>query len=320
MSVYTTIEQDELNDFLLRYDSGELLSYEGISAGIENTNYFVSTLKDDQQHDFVLTIFETHSAEEMPYFLNLMAHLNEHHVPSAHPIADKNNQMLQRLKGKPAALVQRLQGSSIEDISIDHCTKLGYALGTLHTAGLSFKEHRDNPRGPHWWHTTTTLLADKLKPEDLSILQEEMHFQAAQCRASIPRGTIHADLFRDNALWHNNELSGIIDFYFASTDALLYDVAVAANDWCNNDDLSLNFDKVSAFLQAYHQTRPLQQNEQALWPVMLRAGALRFWLSRLYAIHFPKEGEMTHQKDPNEFKTILLNRRQQQDTILNCWI
>lgn len=319
MSVYTTIEKDELETFLLRYDVGELVSYQGISAGIENTNYFVTTHKNNIEQQFVLTIFEAHDADEMPYFLDLMAHLNEHKVPSAHPIKDNNGKMLQDLKNKPAALVQRLQGGSITETTTDHCHKLGVALGDLHSAGLSFSQHKDNTRGPHWWHDTTALLGNKLSTADIDILHEEMKFQEAQSHADIPRGLIHADLFRDNALWHENELSGIIDFYFASTDALLYDVAVTVNDWCSVNNGQLDFDKVDAFLQAYNQHRTLTENEKALWPVMLRAGALRFWLSRLYAIHFPKEGEMTHQKDPQEFKTILLNRRDETLNILNHW-
>ena len=245
MSVYTTIEQDELQSFLLRYDVGELVSYQGISAGIENTNYFVTTQKDAVQNEFVLTIFEAHSADEMPFFLDLMAHLNEHKVPSAHPIADKQGKMLQDLKNKPAALVQKLKGSSITETTVDHCKKLGAALGDLHTAGLGFDQHQENTRGPHWWQQTTSLLEDKLPADDLDVLHEEMTFQETQSHADIPRGLIHADLFRDNALWYQDELSGIIDFYFASTDALLYDVAVTVNDWCNNPDGTLDFEKTS---------------------------------------------------------------------------
>lgn len=320
MSVYTTIEKDELETFLLRYSVGELVSYQGISAGIENTNYFVTTQKNGEEQEFVLTIFEAHDAEEMPYFLDLMAHLNEHKVPSAHPIKDLQGNMLQNLKNKPAALVQRLKGGSITETTADHCKKIGAALGDLHTAGLSFDQHQDNTRGPHWWHDTTLLLEDKLTANDLEVLHQEMKFQESQSHVEIPRGLIHADLFRDNALWHENELSGIIDFYFASTDALLYDVAVTVNDWCSIDNGMLDFDKVDAFLQSYNQHRSLTESEKALWPVMLRAGALRFWLSRLYAVHFPKEGEMTHQKDPQEFKTILLNRRAETQTILKHWV
>jgi len=320
MSVYTTIEEDELKAFLRRYDVGELDSYKGITAGISNTNYFVNTLQNNQTNEYVLTVFEEHSAEEMPFFLNLMAHLNEHQVPSAHPIADKEGVMLQQIQGKPAALVQKLIGASMTDTTVEHCQKLGAALGDMHTAGLSFSEKTENPRGPHWWHMTAESLEDKLDADDLQTLHQEMHFQNAQSKADIPRGLIHADLFRDNTLWHNNELTGIIDFYFACTDALLYDVAVTVNDWCSNGDGSLDFSKVSALLVSYHQHRAFTENEKALWPVMLRAGALRFWLSRMQAIHFPVEGEMTHQKDPDEFKTILLKRREQTENILIHWV
>ncbi|MDH5516980.1 MAG: homoserine kinase [Gammaproteobacteria bacterium] len=320
MSVYTTIEHEELETFLGRYNVGQLVSYQGISDGIENTNYFVTTQQQQQQSEFVLTIFEAHSAEEMPYFLDLMAHLNEHQVPSAHPIADTQGQMLQTIKNKPAALVQKLKGRSILQPTAMHCQKLGSALGKLHSAGLSFPQHQGNTRGPRWWQDTTRLLADKLSADDLTVLHQEMQFQASQSHADIPRGLIHADLFRDNALWYKDELSGIIDFYFASTDALLYDVAVTVNDWCNLPDGALDYTKVSAFLTAYHQQRALSPPEKDLWPVMLRAGALRFWLSRLYAIHFPKQGEMTHQKDPDEFKNILLQRRQDSAAILAHWV
>ena len=320
MSVYTTIEEDELNSFLTRYDVGELDSYQGISAGISNTNYFVNTVKNAQRNAFVLTIFEEHTAEEMPFYLNLMAHLNEHHVPSAHPISDKSGVMLQNIQNKPAALVQKLAGSNITDTTVEHCQKLGAALGEMHSAGLSFNEQAENPRGTHWWHVTADSLEGKLEADDLQILHDEIQFQAAQSKADIPRGLIHADLFRDNTLWDNNELTGIIDFYFACTDVLLYDVAVTVNDWCNNNDGSLDFDKVTAFLTAYNQHRAFTETEKELWPVMLRAGALRFWLSRLQDTHFPVDGEMTHQKDPDEFKSILLKRREQTDAILNNWV
>lgn len=320
MSVYTTIEEDELKAFLQRYDVGELDSYQGISAGISNTNYFVNTVRNGQRNEFVLTVFEEHTAEEMPFYLNLMAHLNEHQLPSAHPIIDKEGAMLQDIQGKPAALVQKLAGSNITETTVEHCEKLGAALGDMHTAGLSFTEQTENPRGPHWWHLTADSLEDKLYDNDLEVLHEEMHFQAAQSKADIPRGLIHADLFRDNTLWQDNELTGIIDFYFACTDALLYDVAVTVNDWCNNGDGSLDFAKVTALLKAYNHHRPFTDNEKNLWPVMLRAGALRFWLSRMQAVHFPVAGEMTHQKDPDEFKTILLKRRQHTDQILAHWV
>ena len=152
------------------------------------------------------------------------------------------------------------------------------------------------------------------------MLDDEIHFQKKKRHADLPRGVIHADLFRDNALWDGDRFSGIIDFYYSCDDVLLYDLAVTANDWCVNDDLSLNQDKVVALLSHYHKHRPLNDAEQAYWPAMLRAGALRFWLSRLYDKHFPRDGELVHTKNPDEFKTILADRVEHSESYANYWI
>ena len=304
MSVYTTIEHDELEDFLAHYPAGKLKQFEGISAGIENTNYFVDTDKDR----FVLTIFEALNKDELPYFLDLMAHLAEHQVPSAHPQADNQQHYLRELKGKPAALVKRLTGKSVEHPSASHCAALGKALGHLHLVGQDFSHNRANERGPHWWHQTAEAVMHHLNNEDQQLLNNELHFQKQHAHDDLPRGVIHADLFRDNALFDGDQLTGIIDFYYACNDVLLYDVAVTANDWCSHDDGSLDQARLDALLNAYQNERPLTAQEQQAWPVMLRAAALRFWLSRLQDKHFPREGEITHIKDPDAFKRILINR------------
>ncbi|MEJ2141511.1 MAG: homoserine kinase [Gammaproteobacteria bacterium] len=304
MSVYTTIERDELDAFLQHYPVGKLLDYEGISAGIENTNYFVDT----EQGRFVLTIFESLSREELPFFLDLMAHLAEHDVPSAHPKADNEGRYLRELKQKPAALVQRLAGASVEHPSVVQCAALGKALGHLHVAGQSFSGNRDNERGPHWWHETASAVMPHLSGEEQQLLEAELHFQRQHEHDNLPRGVIHADLFRDNALFNGDELTGLIDFYYACNDVLLYDVAVTVNDWCTNPDGSLDKSRLDALLNAYQQERPLTGEEQTSWQVMLRAGALRFWLSRLQDKYFPREGEITHIKDPDVFKRILIDR------------
>jgi len=304
MSVYTTIEHNELEDFLAHYPAGKLKQFEGISAGIENTNYFVDTDKDR----FVLTIFEALSKDELPYFLDLMAHLAEHQVPSAHPQADNQQHYLRELKGKPAALVKRLTGKSVEHPSASQCAALGKALGHLHLAGQDFPHHRANERGPHWWHQTTEAVMSHLDNEDQQLLSNELHFQKQHAHDDLPRGVIHADLFRDNALFDGEELTGIIDFYYACNDVLLYDVAVTANDWCSYENGSLDKARLDALLNAYQNERSLTAQEQQAWPVMLRAAALRFWLSRLQDKHFPREGEITHIKDPDAFKRILINR------------
>jgi len=193
-------------------------------------------------------------------------------------------------------------------------------MGKMHSAGLSYETHQANPRGPAWCVATAEKVSSKLPEEDVAFLQTEIDFQKSNRDADIPRGVVHADLFRDNALWDGDMLSGIIDFYYACDDILLYDVAVLVNDWCSRNDAGLDFDKVAALLQAYNSYRPLQANEQQYWPTMLRAGALRFWLSRLNDLHFPRPGELVHTKNSEEFKAILKDRVANTETYRNHWI
>jgi len=316
MSVYTTIEENELNSFLSNYNVGKLLDYQGISDGIENTNYFVNT----SDGRFVLTIFEHHSFEEMQYYLNLMHHLADHKVPSANPVADSQGNYLSHFKDKPIALVERLNGGSIVETTIHHCQQLGAAMGKMHAAGLTFDIRQSNPRGPAWCQQTALKVMQKLSDSEQQMLDEEVHFQKTKRHADLPRGVIHADLFRDNALWNNDSFSGIIDFYYSCDDVLLYDLAVTANDWCTNADATLDKDKAAALLSNYHAFRPLADNEQEYWPAMLRAGALRFWLSRLHDKHFPRAGELVHTKNPDEFKAILADRVKHSDRYIQYWV
>lgn len=304
MSVYTTVTEQSLSQFLTEYTIGDLVSLAGISDGIENTNYFVETT----QGHYVLTLFETLSADELPFFLELMAHLNEHQVPSAHPIADNNKHYLKTLCDKPAALVQRLNGKSVSNPNILQCAALGHALGHAHVVTKNFSGQRTNERGPHWWQQTSQRLLPHLSPEQKQLLENELAYQSKHRNDNLPRGVIHADLFRDNALFDGDKLTGIIDFYYACNDVLLYDVAVTVNDWCSNDDGSLDSERVQHFLLAYQQERALSREEKGDWQLMLRAAALRFWLSRLQDKHFPREGEMTHIKDPAVFENILRDR------------
>lgn len=315
MSVYTTIEENELVTFLSNYKVGELESFQGISDGIENTNYFVNT----RQGRFVLTIFEHHDFDEMQYYLNLMHHLADHKVPSANPVANKQGHYLSHFKDKPIALVERLKGGSINDTTVNHCQQLGCAMGKMHAAGSSYPAKQNNPRGLSWCQQTASLLIDKLSESENALLKNEVQFQQAQRHPDLPRGVIHADLFRDNALWDNDNFSGIIDFYYSCDDVLLYDLAVAVNDWCSAEDASLDKTKVSALLTEYNKYRSLNNLEQEYWPAMLRAGALRFWLSRLYDKHFPRAGELVHTKNPDEFKFKLVDRVEQKKRYLDFW-
>ncbi|VAW81780.1 Homoserine kinase [hydrothermal vent metagenome] len=304
MSVYTSVSHDTLQTFLSRYEIGDLLNFEGISAGIENTNYFIYTT----QGKYVLTLFETLGPKELPYFLNLMAFLAEHQVPSAHPVADNQNQYLQTLQNKPAVIVHCLQGAEAQEVTTQHAKALGAALAKLHLAGQQFEQQQANSRGPHWWHDTITKLEGHIPTQEFKILESEIEFQMTMSHTDLPRGVTHADLFKDNVLWEKGKISGFIDFYYACNDVLLYDIAVTCNAWFSDQKGNLNQELSQEFLAQYDRIRPLNAIEHKAWPVMLRAAALRFWLSRLNDKYFPKAGELTHLHDPDEFKLILMNR------------
>jgi homoserine kinase type II len=301
MSVFTTVTADDLRRWLRDYAVGELVELQGIPAGIENTNYFVTTTGGR----YVLTLFEKLNARELPFYLNLMAHLAEHGVPSAHPVASRSGSYLGTLNGKPAALVARLEGRDIADPQSAQCATVGAVLARLHLTGQTYAATMDNPRGPKWWKAVLPEILPFLGPDEAALLQEEVRFQSLYRFSDLPRGVIHADLFRDNVLFAGDRVTGVIDFYFACTDVLLYDVAIAVNDWCIAADGTLDEARSRAFLDAYAALRPYTPIERGAWPVMLRAGALRFWVSRLYDFHLPRPGELTHAKDPGHFRRIL---------------
>ena len=305
MSVFTTVTPEELRAWLRGYDVGELLDLQGISAGIENTNYFVTT----SGGRWVLTLFEKLTAAELPFYLNLMAHLARAGVPTAMPVADRAGCFLGHLNGKPAALVLRLDGRDVAEPSPAQCAAVGAVLARLHLAGQSYAGRMDNPRGAAWWTGVLPEILPLIPAADAALLREETAWQAAVDRSTLPRGAIHADLFRDNVLFDGERVAGVIDFYFACTDALLYDLAITANDWCVSAEGGLDLPRLCALAGAYAAVRPFTAAEQAAWPAMLRAGALRFWVSRLYDFHRPRAGELTHAKDPAHFRRILALRR-----------
>ncbi|MGM0564705.1 MAG: homoserine kinase [Pseudomonadota bacterium] len=313
MSVYTTVSEEQLRQYLSHYRVGELAGYQGISAGIENTNYFVDTELDGQRQRFVLTLFETYAFEEMPYFLELMEHLASRGVPSARPVADCDGQLLRELNDRPAALVERLDGADVDRPGPEHVAAIGRAMAQMHLAGLDYPGHRENCRSFPWWDRALEQLAPHIASEDRELIADEIAFQRSLDRSQLPAGVIHADLFHDNALFADDgSLAGIIDFYFACNDVLVYDIAVALNDWCVDDRGELDSTLCRPFFDAYQQIRAMEDIEREQLPVLLRAGALRFWLSRLVDYHFPREGEVTHCKDPGHFRQILLLRRREQ--------
>ncbi len=301
MSVFTTVTDDEMRQWLKEYSVGELIKLSGIASGIENTNYCVTT----SGGRYVLTLFEKLTAQQLPFYLNLMAYLAEHEVPSAHPVANRAGNYLGTLNGKPAALVAFLEGRDLESPTPLQCASLGAVLARLHIAGQSYPAKMDNPRGPKWWKSVMPEILPFLSAEESALLKEEVRFQSLYRFSDLPRGAIHADLFRDNVLFDGDRIAGVIDFYFACTDAMLYDMAIAVNDWCLAADGTLDLARARAFLDAYAAIRPYTSIERGAWPVMLRAGALRFWVSRLYDFHLPRPGELTHAKDPGHFRRIL---------------
>ena len=304
MSVYTQVTESDLSAWLRNYSVGRLTGFEPIKAGIENTNYFVNTA----QGRYVLTLFERLPAEELPFYLDLMAHLARHGIPCPAPVADLQDRYLRELNGKPAALVTRLPGKSIEHPSAADCAELGMLLGRMHLAGRSYGAYLENPRGPKWWRIAAKEVDPFLDSHKRQLLEKEIEFQSQHRLPDLPRGPVHADLFRDNALFENGGIAGVIDFYFAGVDCLLYDVAVCANDWCLVDPASdprLDAARTRSLLQACNAVRPFDARERDAWPVLLRAAALRFWLSRLYDFHLPRPGMLVHAHDPEHFRRIL---------------
>jgi homoserine kinase type II len=302
MSVYTTVTEDELRAYLAEFDAGELLAFEGISAGIENTNYFVDTTCGR----YVLTLFEQHGFEELGYFLKLMAWLSEADVPTAHPLAGKDGQYLRLLCGKPASLVQRLRGRSLDESDAAHCAVMGGALAKMHTAAGGFSLRRANDRDLDWMQAMRQKLAPLADASTLAIIDDELSFQLLHDFSVLPQSVMHADLFLDNALFDGEELTGIIDLYYACDGACLYDVAVAMNDWCRKADLTISASRARELLLSYASERPWTDAERTLWTAVARRAALRFFLSRLHDKLIPREGELTQTKDPLVFQTLLL--------------
>jgi homoserine kinase type II len=301
MSVYTKVTEAQLAGWLKAYSVGTPLELKAIASGIENTNYFVTTT----HGRYVLTLFERLPAKDLPFYLGLMAHLARHGIPCPSPIADRQSRILSALNGKPAALVTRLPGATIAAPAPGHCAEVGAVLADMHIAGQSYPGALENPRGPRWWREAAREVLPFLDEMRARLLEAELEFQSRFRRLDLQRGPVHADLFRDNVLFEGARIGGVIDFYFAGVDAWLFDVAVTLNDWCVEPDGTFNRPRADAFLAAYHAVRPFTGSERDAWPVMLRAAALRFWLSRLHDFHLPRAGELVHAHDPEHFRRIL---------------
>lgn len=318
MAVFTPVSDLDARKLLQRFGIGTLRELRGIAAGIENSNFFLDT----DQGRYVLTIFERLDADDLPFYLELMKHLADRSIPCPNPVADLSGALMGRLHGKPFALVSRLSGEALSAPEPTHCAQVGDLLARMHQAAADFPGTLPNPRGRVWWEDTAIRVRPHLDDSQVALLDDELaeqrRFAGQDEFSQLPASAVHADLFRDNVLFESAQgarsgtrrLSGVIDFYFAGVDSWLYDLAVAANDWCITD-ASGAFDplRLSALLDAYRARRALTPAELRAWPMMLRAAALRFWLSRLHDLHRPRPAQLISPKDPGHFERILRDRR-----------
>lgn len=311
MSVYTSVSEAQLGKFLEKFDLGRPVAFTGITAGIVNSNYFLDT---DRGGRYVLTLFEALEFEEVPFFLNLTSFLAEQGLPCAAPLADRDGMQLHELNGRPAALVMRLEGTSEERPGPAQCREVGCFMGRMHVVAASFPARRGAEYSMAWCRRQAAALQPLLSRAEQELLQVELDYEQQRGYVELPCGIIHSDLFRDNALFKGKQLTGILDFYCACHWPYMYDLAVAVNDWCHGDP-----HKTGAMLQGYRQAREVTAVEMDCWPAMLRAAALRFWLSRLVSLHFPKTGELTHVKDPEFFRELLCAHVAQGERLREPW-
>jgi len=317
MAVFTEVSEGEAGELVRELQLGELRELRGIHGGIENTNYFLTT----DRGEYVLTLFERLTHEQLPFYLHLMKHLAQRGIPVPEPQAlpasasaeNPDGKLLHLVCGKPAAVVDKLRGHSELAPGTAHCAAVGEMLARMHIAGRDYPRSQPNLRGLPWWNDTVPVVLPHLTPEQAALISAELAYQnhvaASSAYAALPRGPVHADLFRDNVMFEGEELTGFFDFYFAGVDTWLFDLAVCLNDWCI--DLSTGAEdkaRADAFLRAYTAVRPLAGSERRLLPAMLRAGALRFWISRLWDFHLPREAAMLKPHDPGHFERVLRQR------------
>lgn len=309
MAVFTEVSEQQARDLLTQLSIGELVSLQGISSGIENTNYFLTT----DQGDYVLTVFERLSHAQLPFYLYLMKHLAERGIAVPDPQSNSQGDILLTLLDKPAAVVNRLAGESQMQPGPAHCAAMGRNLAQMHIAARDFDQQQPNLRGLAWWNDTVPQILPFLTSEQAQLLSHELAFQnhisGSSAYTAMPRGPVHADAFRNNVMFEGDSLSGVFDFYFAGVDHWLFDLGVCINDWCIDDDTGVMDEaRLHAMLDAYQSVRPLQMAERQLFNAMLRAAALRFWISRLWDFHLPREASMLQAHDPGHFEKVLLQR------------
>jgi len=301
MAVYTEVTDEELQDFIGTYDVGRLLSFKGIAEGVENSNFLVHTDK----ASYILTLYEKRvDPDDLPYFLNLLQHLAGKGLSCPTPVPSRDGKLLGTLAGRPAALVTFLEGMWVKRPRVEHCAGLGKAMAELHLDGQDYDGFRTNALNVAGWRPLFEQCGDRsdtVHPGLGDEITRELAHLEATWPSDLPHGVIHADLFPDNVFFLGNELSGLIDFYFACNDAFAYDIAICLNAWCFEIDLSFNVTKARALLKGYTSVRQLDSNEYDALPTLCRGAALRFLLTRLYDWLSVPEGALVTPKNPLEY-------------------
>lgn len=301
MAVYTHVSSDALREFLKAYETGEVLAFKGIAEGVENSNYFLQT----EKGRFILTLYEKRVREkDVPFFLSLIAHLCEQGFPCPNLITDKNGRVQSVLEGRPAVLMQFLEGISVHTGSPEHCAQVGNVMARLHLASQGFSPTRANALGMSSWRKLLQVCERKLHayPHDVrDELHAVMDTLEQNWREDLPRGIIHADLFPDNVLFRGGKLEGVIDFYFACNDSLAYDIAICMNAWCFTPEWEFAPDNARALLDGYQQARALQKDEIDALPLLCLGSAMRFALTRLHDWIYHVDGSLVSPKDPMEY-------------------
>jgi homoserine kinase type II len=305
MAVYTSINSNDLNDWIEKFNFKDLVNFKGISSGVTNSNYLIQMA----HSNYILTIFEHNNIEELPFYIDLMTYLAKENFLCPRPIENKNGQALGLLKEKPALMVSFLDGKEKAIRSPKSCYLVGQYLAKLHLTANNFSQLNKNTRGLDWVSDMYLNLKKYLSLEDQGILELEINYHKEMDKVELPEGIIHGDLFKDNVLFLNDKVSGFIDFYYACNEKFIYDIAIAINDWCIDQDGQINKSMFLEFIKGYRSERKLTDNEQEYLNVALRLAALRFWLSRLEDFYNAKEGKITSIKDPKHFKDILLDRQ-----------
>ena len=306
MSVYTSLSWDQIESVISSYRLAPLTRYTGISAGIENTNYLLNTV----QGDFILTLYEHCQADELNPYLDLLVQLAQYESYYPSPLADIQQGYLQLLAGKPAAVFKCLSGKSVQQATMYQCQSVASALAKLHLNSSSVTFSIKNPRNIEWIQETALQISSFVSLQDSILLEDELKYQLKYTTQHLTQGIIHADLFKDNILFVGDSLTGMLDFYAACCDCYLLDVAITLNDWCVDKQGVFERKHQDVFMQAYKQVRAISQDEERSLPLLLRRACLRFWLSRLEHKLYPREGEITQEKDPDVFKNLLLQHRQ----------